>query len=418
MKYLNRNKPKKYQNAGLVKKVIGTNLYMVDQENLQIFDVNGQQLDAQDFPDLFPQTQTQSKKFDPLQEILNRDQNKKATINSLATVEKSERDRRIQERKLAKDAYNNDGYFQLPTGETKRYSDMDWREKSYVAGKSLDNKMRLFPNSESIIDDLNPLSLATMIGTAPLESKMSNSVLPYLTSVGTGLATGALAGIGAKNTGQFVNNLTNPIGTLDDIKDIYSTIKNNKIIKSEPLTKEEQELLKTTRLLGSIINSGNVDQSIDILESVKKTASGLDDKYFERLTGFKKNDIDSKIESLKNKNTSKKIINDEDIDIEQMIYVDQELPSYLRNNRIREALNINNITNSVPDLTPEMYIRNYPRYREINNIDLENIIQNQNYNIEEINNLSRPNRFRTNDISFNNDDKSLLSKLRDKIDRT
>jgi hypothetical protein len=71
-------------------------------------------------------------------------------------------------------------------------------------------------NEPNFFDDyLNPASMigsmADNLGQAPLRAQQEDSYIPYVTAVGTPLAVGALAGIGTQNTGQFVNNLANPL---------------------------------------------------------------------------------------------------------------------------------------------------------------------------------------------------------------
>lgn len=135
--------------------------------------------------------------------------------------------KRIKERKVATQAIDKGAPFTLPTGETKKYGDMSFREKAYVSGKALENRFRIFKNDDSILDDFNPLNIigniAGSLGQAPLEAKMSNSVMPYVTSIGTPLLLGRAMGSNSLNPisknfwtrevrdGRFFNNLVNPI---------------------------------------------------------------------------------------------------------------------------------------------------------------------------------------------------------------
>jgi hypothetical protein len=84
-------------------------------------------------------------------------------------------------------------------------------DRSQATGDAL--RVSNYPN---FFDDyLNPAamigSMADNLGQAPLQAEQTDSYLPYVTAIGTPLAVGALAGIGAQNTGQFVNNLANPL---------------------------------------------------------------------------------------------------------------------------------------------------------------------------------------------------------------
>ena len=84
------------------------------------------------------------------------------------------------------------------------------------------DKLRFFPNDpDSFIDDyLNPLKMvgdmASGLGRIPLNVKQGNYGAAAL-DVAIPVATGALAGLGAKSAGQFVNNLANPLAGVGNI---------------------------------------------------------------------------------------------------------------------------------------------------------------------------------------------------------
>ena len=102
------------------------------------------------------------------------------------------------------------------------------RENVADAAAGLGDKARLFPDEFDFFDEyLNPGvmigNMAQSLGNAPLQAQQTNSYLPYITSIGAPLAVGALAGFGTQNTGQFVNNLVNPLaGTGDLAKGLYN----------------------------------------------------------------------------------------------------------------------------------------------------------------------------------------------------
>ena len=104
------------------------------------------------------------------------------------------------------------------------------RQNVADAASGLGDKARLFPNdAHSFVDEyLNPGvmigNMGSSLGSAPLQAKQSNSYLPYVTSIGAPLVAGALGGIGAKSTGQFANNMVNPLAGLNPelIKNIPS----------------------------------------------------------------------------------------------------------------------------------------------------------------------------------------------------
>jgi hypothetical protein len=114
---------------------------------------------------------------------------------SRATEERLKQ-QRIKERKAAKSFDKGEiNTFTFPNGQTKTKDQMDWREKAYISGKSLEGKGRFNENDEAWYDTINPLNWITetagALGTAPYEAKQSNSNLPYLTSIGQGLFLGA-----------------------------------------------------------------------------------------------------------------------------------------------------------------------------------------------------------------------------------
>jgi len=84
------------------------------------------------------------------------------------------------------------------------------------------DKFRFFPNDpDSFVDEyLNPFKMvgdmASSLGRAPLNISKGNYGQAAM-SVAAPLVTGAMAGIGAKSAGQFVNNLANPLAGTGDI---------------------------------------------------------------------------------------------------------------------------------------------------------------------------------------------------------
>jgi hypothetical protein len=98
----------------------------------------------------------------------------------------------------------------------------NWREVLAKETQSTGDKFRLFPNEDSFIDNyLNPAvmvgDMASNLGQAPLQAQQQDSYIPYITSIGTPLAVGAMAGYGTQGNAQFVNNLANPLAGTGDI---------------------------------------------------------------------------------------------------------------------------------------------------------------------------------------------------------
>jgi hypothetical protein len=59
--------------------------------------------------------------------------------------------------------------------------------------------------------------MGASLGSAPLRAQQEDSYMPYVTSIGAPLAVGAMAGVGANSTSQFVNNLANPLAGTGDL---------------------------------------------------------------------------------------------------------------------------------------------------------------------------------------------------------
>jgi hypothetical protein len=139
-------------------------------------------------------------------------------------AETKDKQERIAERKSAIAAKDKGKPFTLPTGESKKYEDMDWREKAYVSGKSLESKGRANEDDEAWYDDyINPVSWVTDIAgglaTAPLEAREYDSNLPYVGAALNPLVMGRMMGSGSINplskkfwtnevsNKEFINNM-------------------------------------------------------------------------------------------------------------------------------------------------------------------------------------------------------------------
>lgn len=95
------------------------------------------------------------------------------------------------------------------------YTKENWRKQLAAETAATGDKLRV-SNEPNFFDDyINPAvmvgNMVSNLGQAPLQTQQSGSNLPYFTAIGAPLVTGALAGLGTQNTGQFVNNLTNPL---------------------------------------------------------------------------------------------------------------------------------------------------------------------------------------------------------------
>ena len=89
------------------------------------------------------------------------------------------------------------------------------RENLAESSAGLESQFRYDDKPNFFDDYINPLNMiggmASNLGQAPLQSYQSSSLLPYATAIGLPLTVGALSGFGAPSTGQFVNNVVNPL---------------------------------------------------------------------------------------------------------------------------------------------------------------------------------------------------------------
>ena len=133
------------------------------------------------------------------------------------------------------------------------------------------DKFRIFPNDpHSFVDDyLNP---GVMIGSMAKNLAQSKSAKDYALSIGTPLTVGALAGLSTKNTGQFINNITNPLaGIKNPFEDIIRP-------KNPALTAGQQEWLSQHETIKKVLDknpNANVKKG---LEDLKNNTSNFPNK--------------------------------------------------------------------------------------------------------------------------------------------
>jgi hypothetical protein len=92
----------------------------------------------------------------------------------------------------------------------------NWTRQNWEdASANLESEFRMSDKPNFYDDNLNPFNMiggmAADLGAAPNQAKQTDSYMPYVTSIGTPLLTGALEGLGTKNNKQFINNLVNPV---------------------------------------------------------------------------------------------------------------------------------------------------------------------------------------------------------------
>jgi hypothetical protein len=102
----------------------------------------------------------------------------------------------------------------------EKYTSKNWKNKLARETQAIGEKLRVSQYPNFFDDYVNIASsvgnMASGLGRVPMDIKEGNYGQAAL-SVALPLATGALAGIGAKTTGQFVNNLANPLAGISNI---------------------------------------------------------------------------------------------------------------------------------------------------------------------------------------------------------
>lgn len=105
------------------------------------------------------------------------------------------------------------------SAKNEKYTSKNWKSKLARETQATGDKLRRSPYPNFFDDYVNPAAMignmASGLGQVPLDIEQGNYGQAAL-NVALPLATGALAGIGAKTTGQFVNNLVNPLAGTEE----------------------------------------------------------------------------------------------------------------------------------------------------------------------------------------------------------
>lgn len=203
------------------------------------------------------------------------------------------------------------------------YTKENWRQQLAAETSATGDKLRVSLEPNFFDDYLNPAvmigSMASNLGQAPLQAEQSDSVLPYITSVGAPLVTGALAGLGTQTSGQFVNNLANPLaGTgiiLKNVKNQASLVKD--LIFDKNITLNKNFVFDSKNKIYNQIEEGyttldkSLAQKINDLESeegkrrlINQEKEYLQDFYYDPksvdLEKVATENADARIEELEN----------------------------------------------------------------------------------------------------------------------
>ena len=150
---------------------------------------------------------------------------------------------------------------------TELFNTDNWtRQNLSDAALGLESKFRVSDEPNIFDDYLNPANMignmASNLGQAPLQAQQQDSYMPYVTSIGTPLTVGALAGLGTSSNSQFVNNLVNPLAGLEgsalrtlpkakSVRDALGTLRGIPTERSLPrLSPEELKVFRQVQEVG------------------------------------------------------------------------------------------------------------------------------------------------------------------------
>lgn len=174
------------------------------------------------------------------------------------------------------------------------YTKDNWRKQLAAETAATGDKMRISDTPNLFDDYINPAvwigDMASNIGQAPYQAEQSNSNIPYLTSIGAPLAGGALGSLGTKTTGQFVNNIVNPLA---GIVPETSSLNQYKLVTSHPWGTPQYKDAYRRKI--ELIDSPN------IYKDIRNTEQNKFDKMLEALDAgegwkFSKDDFAKAVE--------------------------------------------------------------------------------------------------------------------------
>lgn len=185
--------------------------------------------------------------------------------------------------------------------QKESYTTDNWRDLLARETQAIGDKLRISEEPNLFDDYLNPAvmvgSMASNLGQAPLQAQQSDSYIPYVTSIGTPLVTGAIGGVGAPTTKQFVNNLANPLAGTGEIVDKLGNrylpnaykynpwaFKPNESNYYRQVSKEAIDDALSSKLIrekGEVVSTENYAKFQDQLEDLAGTKEYLnhEDKY-------------------------------------------------------------------------------------------------------------------------------------------
>lgn len=202
---------------------------------------------------------------------------------------KNDEIKRVNERKAAK-AMNErkTDSFTFPNGQTKTYDQMNWAERQYVAGKSIEGKGKINEDEEAWYDNINPLnwitSAAGALGEAPYEARQSGSNMPYLSAIATPVVQGMFGfnplGSAMKVPGKLATSMES--GLLSKLKpSLSSTLNMSEEEMAQAMKEIEQANLNPKDLE---LNLNPNQQQINERTDLKNLFNKLDDPNASAIT--------------------------------------------------------------------------------------------------------------------------------------
>lgn len=176
------------------------------------------------------------------------------------------------------------------------YTKDNWRNVLSEVTKATGDKLRVSDYPNAFDDYLNPIAgighMASTLGGAPKRAKDEDSVMPYVTAAAMPLAAGAMAGIGTKTTGQFINNVVNPVAGAENIVNkAFKTSLGKKALRrivdmpnpdlAEKLTKEELKAFRQVNEVGAMRATAKPYSQ----QMQKALDGGLSEVHTERMFG-------------------------------------------------------------------------------------------------------------------------------------
>jgi hypothetical protein len=231
-------------------------------------------------------------------------------------------------------------------------------ENMALRASVLGDRMRFFPNENSLLDVINPLKfigdLAGNVGQIPLNVKEGNYGQAAL-NLGIPLVTGAIGGIGTRNTAQFVNNVFNPFVDVNNLvkqgtKTIGVNIGEN--INSLGRLLPSGSLKSNIRAIGMGVRDVSQGrpffETFPITSSQKRVIENRQDEEFKKGVDFVKNWAYGKSSNpfIKNNNTLRpeveKRINNINPDILRSKFSNADLSTAVNPFNVYENLLVNN----------------------------------------------------------------------------